>query len=400
MKGATRTALFLARRFQWRAEGDRRPSPSVSIAVGGTALAFVIMMISVAVVLGFKKEVKERLMSINDSITITAYAADGEQTPLNPDEVSELIGETLPANATLTPHLQTAAIIKTDNDFAAIGLKSSASHVSPDSANSVALSAITAGRLGLGKGERIHAYFFIDNRLRVRPLTIDSIYSSGIDEHDSSVGYCSEALIRQLTKLDTDMASSLGISGLAHEQIAPLARQIHNTLLSAYYTGLTTNAYGISTIEQTDAVYFTWLDLLDTNVIVIITLMAAVAAFTLISSLFIIILERVKTIGLLKSLGADNRLIRRTFMLMTERLVTKGLLIGNAVSLLLIAIQSTTHILPLDPADYYVSHVPVLFSLPAALLLNGATLLLSWIILMLPALIIARISPAATMRYE
>ncbi|MDE5958935.1 MAG: hypothetical protein K2G59_02065, partial [Muribaculaceae bacterium] len=282
----------------------------------------VIMLIRVAGVLGFKKEVKERLMSINDSITITAYAPDGEQSPLNPDEVSELIGGTLPANATLTPHLQTAAIIKTDNDFAAIGLKSSASHVSPDSVNSVALSAITASRLGLGKGERILAYFFIDNRLRVRPLTIDSIYSSGIDEHDSSVGYCSEALIRQLTKLDTDMASSLGISGLAHEQIAPLARQIHNTLLSAYYTGLTTNAYGISTIEQTDAVYFTWLDLLDTNVIVIITLMAAVAAFTLISSLFIIILERVKTIGLLKSLGADNRLIRRTFMLMTERLGT------------------------------------------------------------------------------
>ena len=178
MKGATRTALFLARRFQWRAEGDRRPSPSVSIAVGGTALAFVIMMISVAVVLGFKKEVKERLMSINDSITITAYAPDGEQSPLNPDEVSELIGGTLPANATLTPHLQTAAIIKTDNDFAAIGLKSSASHVSPDSVNSVALSAITASRLGLGKGERILAYFFIDNRLRGRPLTIDSIYSS------------------------------------------------------------------------------------------------------------------------------------------------------------------------------------------------------------------------------
>lgn len=399
MKGATRTALFLARRFQWRPEGRKRTSPSVSIAVSGTAIAFVIMMVSVAVVSGFKQEVKARLMGINDSITITAYDVNGEQTPLKQTEILELIGR-LPDNATIEPHLQTAAIIKTADDFAAIGLQSSNVYVDPDSIGSISLSAITAKRLGLAKGDKAHTYFFIDNRLRVRPLCIDSVYASGIDEHDSATGYCSEKLIRRLTGLGDDMYTSIGIRGLEPEQATQIAEEIHGALLSAYYTGRTTQVFGISTIEHTDAVYFTWLDLLDTNVVVILALMAAVATFTLISSLFIIILERVKTIGLLKALDADNRLIRRTFMLMTERLVAKGLIIGNAVALLLIYVQNATHILPLDPANYYVDHVPVLFSISAWLMLNGAVLLFSWFILMLPALIIARISPASTMRYE
>ena len=150
----------------------------------------------------------------------------------------------------------------------------------------------------------------------------------------------------------------------------------------------------------TDATFFTWLDLLDTNVIVILALMAAVAGFTLISSLFIIILERVQTIGLLKSLGADNRLISRTFILMAERLVLKGLIIGNAVALLLILLQAWTHIIPLDPANYYVDFVPVRISLDSILALNAGALVISWLVLMLPAMIISRISPAATMRYE
>lgn len=399
MKGLTRTAMFLARRLQWRAEGRQRTSPSVGIAVSGVALAIIVMSVSVAVVLGFKREVKAKLMDIDDSITIAAYDPDGSQRPMRPAEVLELIAP-LPDNALTAAHLQTAAILKTADDFVALGLQSSDSRVAPDNVNSVALSALTASRLGLEKGDRIPAYFFIDNRLRMRSLRVDSIFSTGVEEHDAATGYCSAELIRRLLKLDEGEASALGIRNLTQEQIEPLATRIHGDLLSAYYSGETTETYGITTIEQTDAVYFTWLDLLDTNVAVILALMAAVAAFTLISSLFIIILERVKTIGLLKSLGADNRLIRRTFMLMAERLVLKGMLIGNVVALALIALQGATRAVPLDPANYYVDHVPVMLSVAALLALNVGALVLSWLVLMLPAIIISRISPASTMRYE
>lgn len=393
-----KTALFLARRLQWRSEGRSQKSPSVTIAVSGVALAVVVMMVSVAVVLGFKHEVKSRLLNINDALTIRAYNADGESRALNTAELSALI--TLPENATLEPRTESAAILKTEDDFMAVRLEGNAEAIAPDSIGSIAISTITAQRLALNTGDKISAYFFINGRLRMRPLRIDSIYTTGIDEHDAAVAYCSSKMLNTLLGMGNNEASLAGIRGLVQDQIEPLANNIHAQLLSAYYTGATSTAYGITTILQTDAVYFTWLDLLDTNVIVILTLMAAVASFTLISSLFIIILERVKTIGLLKSLGAPDATIRHTFMLMAERLVLKGLLMGNIIAIILISIQSTTHIVPLDQANYYVDYVPVELPLTAALALNAGVLLLSWIVLILPALIIARISPASTMRYE
>ncbi|MDE7389078.1 MAG: hypothetical protein K2M97_07505 [Muribaculaceae bacterium] len=393
-----RTALFLARRLQWRSEGRNKKSPSVTIAISGVALAVAVMMVSVAVVLGFKHEVKSRLLNINDALTIRAYNPDGESRTLNTTELSALI--TLPENATLEPRTESAAILKTEDDFVAVKLEGNTDAINPDSIGSIAISTITAQRLALNIGDKIPAYFFINERIRVRPLRIDSIYTTGIDEHDATIAYCSPRMLGALLGMNNDEASYAGIRGLTQDQIEPLANNIHSQLLSAYYTGATSTAYGITTILQTDAVYFTWLDLLDTNVVVILTLMAAVASFTLISSLFIIILERVKTIGLLKSLGATNITIRRTFMLMAERLVLKGLLIGNIIAIALILIQGATHIVPLDQANYYVDYVPVELPITAALALNAGTLLLSWIVLILPALIIARISPAATMRYE
>lgn len=390
--------LFLARRFRWRTEGSRRNSPSVGIAVTGVALSLIVMLVSVAVVLGFKKEVKGTLLALDDAITITAHSADGSQVPINSTEVLSLL--TLPDGVEVVNHVETAAILKTDDDFVAVNLSGSDSYVDPAQVNSVALSAHTASRLGLDRGEKIPAYFFIDNRIRVRNLTVDSVYASGVDEHDAIAGYCSPELPRRLLKLAPDEASAIGIRGISQEQIEPLADEIHSTLLMAYYSGQTATAYGITTILQTDSSYFTWLDLLDTNVVVILSLMAAVAAFTLISSLFIIILERVKTIGLLKSLGASNRMIRRTFMLMAERLVLLGLVIGNIVGLGLIVVESQTHFITLDSASYYVDHVPVSISFWTVMSLNIATVIVSWMVLMIPTAIINRISPASTMRYE
>lgn len=392
------TSFFLARRLQLRPEGKKQSSLSVGIAVTGVALSIIVMMVSLAVMSGFKKEVKSRLMSVGDAITITAIDAYGEPSAFSLDSLKALIS--LPTGAEISPRIASAAILKTDDDFVALDLRASDRMVPADSSGSMALSATTASRLGLDTGDKIPVYFFIDNKLRVRNLRLDSIFSSGIDEHDSQVGYCSQTLLRRLLKLSPDEAPTFGITGLDESEIEPVANDIVNALLTAYYTGRTLSAFRISTILQTDASYFTWLDLLDTNVVVILTLMAAVAAFTLISSLFIIILERVKTIGLLKALGAGNPMIRHTFMIMAERLVVKGMLIGNLIALGLIAIQHFTRIIPLDPANYYVSFVPVSLTAGAVVALNIGVMAVSWVVLMLPAMVISRISPASTMRYE
>lgn len=388
--------LTLARRLAWKAEGRDRVSPAVGVAVAGVALSVVVMLLSIAIMLGFKDEVVHRIMSLDDSITIAGYTSDNQPSSFNPAEVLSAIS--LPAGAETVGHTAVPSILKTPDDFMGVELRSESDRNIADTA--VVLSQAIASKLLLEVGDRVPAYFFADNRVRVRMLTVSDTYDSGFGEHDDAVAYCAASLPASILGLPEGNVQSLGIRNIPADEIEPLASQIYSSLLSAYYGGNLTSAYGISTILQTDANFFSWLGLLDTNVIVILILMSLVAAFTLVSSLFIIILERVRTIGLLKAMGATNGQIRKVFMLMAERLVIRGLIIGNLAGLALIVLQATTHAVPLDPASYYVDFVPVRLTALTVVALNAGALLLSWLVLMLPAMIVARISPASTMRYE
>jgi lipoprotein-releasing system permease protein len=146
--------------------------------------------------------------------------------------------------------------------------------------------------------------------------------------------------------------------------------------------------------------YFNWLALLDANVVVILIIMSLVSGFTLISCVFILILQRVRMIGVLKSLGATNRQIRRVFILLGLRVVGLGLVIGNCVGIALLSLQAYFHLLPLDPESYYLTYVPVLLDWRHVLLLNGCAVLLAGMLLLIPASLVSRISPAKTMHYE
>lgn len=383
--------LTLARRFGWKAEGARRVSPAIGVAIAGMAMAVVVMLLSLAVMLGFKDEVQRRIMNLDDCITISAV--DSTFTP-----ATVLSAITLPSEAQIVEHTSLPAILKTPDDFLGLTLQRNDEFSLPDT--SIIISEISASKLQLQIGDRIPTYFFINDRLRVRMLTLTATYSSGFAEHDDAVGYCSASLPPTLLGFDQKQVQSLGIRNIPAEQIPELTSSIYSELLNLYYSGNLPYALGISNILQADGNFFTWLQLLDTNVIVIITLMGLVAAFTLISSLFIIILERVHTIGLLKSLGATNGQIRRIFIFMAERLVVRGLLIGNMIGLAIIAVQYFTHMIPLDATSYYVEYVPVRLTFGAFIALNCGALIISWLVLTLPALLIARISPATTLRYE
>ena len=157
---------------------------------------------------------------------------------------------------------------------------------------------------------------------------------------------------------------------------------------------------GVDNVLRSGAPYFSWLDLLDTNVVVILILMALVAGFTLISSLFILILERVRLIGILKAIGATNSQIRGIFIYMSERLVVWGLIIGNIIGLGFVWLQHTTRFIPLDPESYYLSYVPVEIGWEAILLLNLSVIAISCGILILPSHMVSTLSPAESIRYE
>lgn len=386
----------MARRLAWKAEGRKRVSPAVAVALSGVALSIVVMLLAVAIVLGFKRQITAKIFAVNDAVTIQAYALEGSPATFCADSIASIL--TLPADVEMAEHIQVQGILKTNSDFLGANFEARAD-IAADSL--IEISQSIANKLQLAPGQRIAAYFVIDGRMRTRMLTIsDDVYSSGIAEHDDVTAYCSPNLPRALLHIPPGQVQALGLRNVDANHIDALAQSIHDDMLRAYYSGQISGAYVVENVFQHNAALFAWLDLLDTNVVVVLVLMALVASFTLISSLFIIILERVRTIGLLKALGADNALVRRTFRLMASRLVIRGMVIGNAVGIGIIALQNATHLLPLDPESYFVDFVPMHFSWIGFLALNLGVAAMSWLVLMLPAIIIARISPATTMRYE
>ena len=168
----------------------------------------------------------------------------------------------------------------------------------------------------------------------------------------------------------------------------------------AFYNNATNCYLAVNDVYEQKPMYFNWLELLDTNVIVILVLMGCVAAVTLISCLFIMILERVQLIGTLKALGADNGLIARTFLYMAERVVLRGIIIGDIIGLVIVWLQWQVHFIPLDPEAYYLNSVPVEFNWTGIIALNILAALLALAIMLIPTHTVARISPARVMRFE
>ena len=158
--------------------------------------------------------------------------------------------------------------------------------------------------------------------------------------------------------------------------------------------------YSSTTIQENYPQIFSWLDLLDLNVWIILALMVCVAGFTMISGLLIIILERTNMIGVLKALGAKNKTVRHTFLWFAVFIIGKGMLIGNVIGIGLILFQQFTGIIKLDPSTYYVSTVPVELNIPIIILINLVTLLVSVFVLIAPSYLISHIHPAKSMRYE
>jgi lipoprotein-releasing system permease protein len=160
------------------------------------------------------------------------------------------------------------------------------------------------------------------------------------------------------------------------------------------------NTYSSQTIYEAYPQVFNWLELLDINVWIILALMVAVAGFTMISGLLIIILERTQMIGVLKAIGARNKTIRHTFLWFSVFIIGRGLLLGNIIGLGIVLLQKYTGLVKLDPQTYYVSEAPMELNLPLFVLLNIATLLICVFVLIAPSYLISHIHPAKSMRYE
>lgn len=408
--------MMIARRLKLSGEG-RRPSAAVVIAVAGVALSLTVMLLSLGVVLGFKSAIREKVTGFDAHITVhPASAWATEETPLflrESPELDRLIAQT-PGLSGAEPLVEQSAMLKTDSAFQALVLhgvpvggrswrfvnENLREGAMPDNDGDIAVSAITARMLSLQPGDRIFAYFFIDGAVKARRVTVSGIYDTSFGDYDRNLAFVPVGFARSVAGASSEDASRVRIWLDDTDDIDEAARVLHSDMSEASALGHLEGAYTISTVLQTGILYFNWLDLLDTNVVVILTLMMVVAAFTLVSSLFIIILERVNMIGLLKALGATNGSITRIFVYLGQGVVAKGIALGALLGVGLLFVQWRWRLLPLDPEAYYLDYVPVEFNLALMGAVCVGVFVISWAVLLIPGRLIAGIDPASTMRYE
>ena len=362
-------SLYIARRLSL-ASGGRGVSPAVSVAVVAVALSILVMMCAIAVVTGFKGEISSKVAGFNSHITITLNPTSVD--PQNPTPLVSL-SPTLKSILDSQPYIKDAAlqasipaILKTQSDFKGVYLKSLSGknlndfigsaivegHMpdySVDScANHIVISRKAALQLGLHSGDAIDTYFITD-AVRVRRLKISAIFDSHFDTYD------------------------------------------------AYDQELIYKRYDVTTARQSGAAYFQWLDLLDMNVVVVLTLMTIVACITLVSGMLILMVDKVRFIALMSALGASRPTISRIFMLLAAKIAILGMLIGDALAIGLIYAQRATHFIPLDADSYYIDFVPVNLSWTAFIILNLAVLAIIWIVLILPSRFAGKAAPARTL---
>ena len=412
--------LYIARRLRLKNyNGSKQNSPSISIAVIGVALAIVIMMIAIVVVLGFKHEIRDKVMGFDAQITISNsdYTEKDKSYITFNDTLKSIINTTIP-NGQISLSIKQPGILKTDNDFMGIVFKgmdtnydwkfisdnlisgSIPNYNDENNQNKIIISKIISSSLKLKIGDKIYAYFFENNKIRTRRFEIAAIYETHFGEYDKLFAFSSLNTLQRLNNIDSISGNSVEIRNLPISEIENASYNLQDSLIQACYTNKLSSLHRVDTVYNTGALYFNWLDLLDTNVIVILILMSLVSGFTLISSMFIIILERVNMIGIMKSLGATNTQIRRIFIYLTERLVIKGILWGNAIALTIIFLQSKFKLIPLDPEAYYLNYVPTEINWSYILLLNIGVIIISGLILILPSHLISTISPAKTIKFE
>lgn len=415
------TAFWISRRL--RLGGASGNSAATVIAVAGVALAVIVMEFTLAVVVGFKDGIRDKLMGFDAQISVEAplpAGADDYQTELleYTPALDSVLHEVLPSEARMRLSLRQPGMLKTDDNFQGvvfIGQSPDADFAfekanmvdgawpvySADSCvNDIVMSLPVARSLGLAVGDKVFSSFIVDGNVKIRRHRIAGLYQSNFGEYDNSVVYASLSGLQRLLGVDSITAGRIDIRGLSLDDIQNQADMLHNALLAAAASRRLDRYYPVSDIINTGALYFNWLALLDTNVTVIFILMLAVAGFTLVSSLFILILERVPMIGVLRTMGASGSLVRDIFVDLGMRLVGLGIIVGNVVGIGLLLLQKYTSVIPLDPRMYYLSSVPVEIRPWAFVALNIGVVAVSALILLIPARVAAKTDPAKAVEAE
>ena len=411
--------LFVAQRIYRSREGEKEVSkPAVLIARWGIAIGLAVMIVAVAVVIGFKHEVRDKVVGIGSDIVITNF--DGQKSyETKPIAAGDSLMEALHATSGVK-HVQRYStkpgMIMTDDNFLGMVLKGVSQeydwtflkkHLQEGeipafsdtaSTNRTLISRTIANKLHLKTGDKLYTYYIQGENVRARRLEVAGIYQTNFSIYDDLFLLTDLYTVNRLNAWQKDQVSGVELEVTDYNQLETVkdAVRVEVDMVKDKYGG----TYYTQSVEEQNPQIFAWLDLLDMNVWVILILMTGVAGFTMISGLLIIILERTNMIGILKALGADNLAIRKVFLSFSVFLIGKGMLWGNVIGLAFVGVQSFFRPFKLDPSTYYVDSVPVEFNVWWWVLLNVCTLVVSVLMLVGPSYLIAHIHPAKSIRFE
>lgn len=380
------------------------------IAVVSIGLGLAVLIVAFMVLFGFKKEIKDKIYSFSGHLIINKYtlSTSFEETSIVIDD--ELI-QTLndyPLTERIQPYAMKAALLKTDEEvqgviikgvderFDTLGfnkhmIKGRFPDVYSDKySTEVALSNRVSNYLELNVGDEVLVYF-VQNPPRFRRLQVTGIYETGLEEFDEKIIIGDLDLVRRMNNWPDSIAGGIEVFISDIDKLEEAGEDLFNLLRIDLYVDAVTNRY---------LQIFEWLNLLNRNVVVLLSIILFVSGTSIISILLILIMERTQMIGLLKSVGASNQMIRRVFIINGLQLIVRGLLWGNLIGLSIGLIQKYFKLIPLDEANYYMSHVPIVIDVPTIAGLNVLILVLIGLTLLIPVAIISRVQPVKAIRFD
>ncbi|WP_421762703.1 ABC transporter permease [Ekhidna sp.] len=380
------------------------------IAVVSIGVGLAVLILAFMVLYGFKKEIKDKIYSFSGHLIISKYtlSTSFEESSITVDDSLIRSLNIYPMISRFQPYAMKAALLKTEEEVQGVIIKGvdesfdttgfqkhmvkgrfpnlSAEKYSTE----VAMSKRVSNYLELGIGDEVLIYF-VQNPPRFRRLQITGIYETGLEEFDEKIILGDLDLIRRINNWPDSLAGGIEVFLNDTDRLEEAADHLFHALDIDLYVDKVTDRY----IQ-----IFDWLNLLNRNVVVLLTIILFVSGTSIISILLILIMERTQMIGVLKSLGSPNKLIRQIFILNGIQLILRGLFWGNVIGLGLGLLQSYYKIIPLDAANYYMSHVPIQIDIPTIIGLNMLVLTLIGVTLLIPVAIISRIRPLKAIRFD
>ena len=367
------------------------------------AVSFLVIIVAVSVSSGFRHQIREGVAAMTGDIRITPYTSgDSDPVPMPLHLEQEEAIKAIPGVAALEPSVVRAGIVKNGDVIHGVIVKGIPASSTPSSFSGLSRESLSVSiphRLseitGLGVGDRLTTYF-IGQKVKVRQFNIVNVHRDILEADDNLLVYADIKDMQRVCEWTEDQVSCIDVrlreshrGKASQEEIAARIGWI-----------LDDSSLYVSPSVRTYPQIFDWLSLLDFNVAVILILMTLVAGFNMVSGLLIMVLRNIPTIGTLKTMGMQDSAIGKVFVRSGAVAAFKGMLWGNALALLFCLVQGTTHLIPLDPENYFVSFVPVHVSIPAILLADAAAYAGILLLLWLPARLIARVDPSKTVKAD